>query len=230
MAITSNTQFMNSTLKINFDCGICSYFAAQVQNVDFKLDESMFQTRTKCFSIRNIKRDIDYATQIMEVKDDQCEKPHNFSGIKVNNLKMSKIIKENHVLVKHVKRKSVKQYQCSIDQLSAVVIAVKHGHYDVLEALFDEGVYVDSSDNNGNTLLILACQQGNKRMIKILLRRGALINSQNLAGNTGLHYLHEYGHESIAEYLLRKGANDKILNADGLTCYEGVHTNQIEDL
>jgi ankyrin repeat protein len=59
-------------------------------------------------------------------------------------------------------------------------------------------------------------------MIKYLLRRGAYINAQNASGNTALHYCYTYDHRDLAEYLKAKGADDGILNADRLTCYEGL--------
>lgn len=45
-----------------------------------------------------------------------------------------------------------------------------------LEMLLDEGVDVNSKDENGNTLLIVASQNGLKRISKLLLRRGAGMN------------------------------------------------------
>ncbi len=32
-----------------------------------------------------------------------------------------------------------------------------------------------------------------------------------------------YNHYELADYLLSKGADDSLLNAEGLTCYEGLH-------
>lgn len=92
----------------------------------------------------------------------------------------------------------------------------------------DEGVQVEQTDQHGNSLLVLAAQQGSKRICKFLLRRGADVNIQNSAGNTALHFCYAYNKEALAEYLKSKGANDAILNADGLTCYEGLNRASAE--
>ncbi len=109
-----------------------------------------------------------------------------------------------------------------------VIQATRHADYEVLEEMLDDcGVDIDTMDEYGNTLLILAGQQGNKKLCKFLLRRGAYINAQNHAGNTTLHYLHEYAHLDLADYMRRKGADATYLNALGLTCYEGVNSNNL---
>ena len=116
-------------------------------------------------------------------------------------------------------------------EASKVIVSVKCSNYDALKEIIDDGgVDVDIYDEFGNTLFIIACQQGNKKMCKFLLRRGAHINAQNHAGNTGLHYLYEYGHTDLADYLLQKGADDSFLNAEGLTCYEGVSRTNLDAL
>ncbi len=52
----------------------------------------------------------------------------------------------------------------------------------------------------------------------------------NLLRQTPLHYAYSYGFESFGEYLISKGADDSIVNADGLTCYEGLNQDNIEKL
>ena len=109
-----------------------------------------------------------------------------------------------------------------------VLQATRHSNYAILEEMLDDnGVDIDISDEFGNTPLILASQQGNKKLCKFFLRRGAYINAQNHAGNTVLHYLHEYAHFDLADYMRRKGADDSYLNAEGLTCYEGVNKDNL---
>ena len=36
--------------------------------------------------------------------------------------------------------------------------------------------------------------------------------------------------DELAEYLISKGADDSILNADGLTCYEGLSMGVVEGI
>jgi len=67
-------------------------------------------------------------------------------------------------------------------------------------------------------------------LLCILSRRGARINGQNLAGNTAAHYAFAYDHHDLGMYLVEKGANDSVVNSDGLTCYEGLSTEDLEDI
>ncbi|KAG2521774.1 hypothetical protein JM16_006136 [Phytophthora kernoviae] len=87
---------------------------------------------------------------------------------------------------------------------------------------------IDEKDSTGNTLLSVACQNNNKRIAKLCMRRGADINTQNLNGQSLLHYCHEYGFHDLMEYLMEKGTKDDLLNADGLTCYEGLSQDAVD--
>jgi ankyrin repeat protein len=109
--------------------------------------------------------------------------------------------------------------------------------YEALESLLDtyddRAFDINNRDKYGNTLLLLACQQGgiSKRICKLLLRRGADINAQNYMGNTALHYLMTYNQSpALAEYMIQRGADDSLLNYDGLTCYEGLSKEDVDDM
>jgi len=55
-----------------------------------------------------------------------------------------------------------------------------------------------------------------------------LCGSSQLNGQTVLHYCFAYGFTDFAEYLMEKGADNSLLNADGLTCYEGLSLEEVE--
>lgn len=113
--------------------------------------------------------------------------------------------------------------------IEKAIQAAKASNITQMEDALEEEIPVNCSDEHGNTILILAAQQGSKRMCKFLLRRGADINAQNLAGNTVLHFCYTYSHAQLAEYLISRGADDSILNVDGMTCYEGLNSEALED-
>ena len=124
-----------------------------------------------------------------------------------------------------------KQNNKDAEDLDFLFSACRHGKYGDIETAITMPEWtlpIDAQDNAGNTLLSIACQNGNKRIAKLCLRRGADINKQNLAGQTNLHYCFSYGFEDMAEYLMDKGADDSLLNADGLTCYEGLTSESVE--
>ena len=127
----------------------------------------------------------------------------------------------------------LKQKNKEEQDLKFIFSCARHGKFREIEEAFDQPdwtVDVNAQDATGATLLQIACQNGNKRITKFCLRRGSDINKVNLAGNTPLHYCFAYGFESLGEYLMEKGADDAIQNADGLTCYEGLNMESVEQI
>ena len=116
------------------------------------------------------------------------------------------------------------------EAIEKAILAAKTSSISEMEDALEEDIGIDITDQFGNSLLVLAAQQGSKRMCKYLLRRGASINWQNLQGNTALHYAFAYKNEDLAAYLKLRGADDSILNAQQLTCYEGLSRDSLEYL
>ena len=48
------------------------------------------------------------------------------------------------------------------------------------------------------------------------------INAQTTDGQTPLHFAFSAAHTALAQWLISKGADDALLNAEGLTPYEGI--------
>ena len=40
---------------------------------------------------------------------------------------------------------------------------------------------------------------------------------------------HRYGFNTLAQWLIRKGADDTVTNQDGMTCYEGLCLDDLEN-
>jgi hypothetical protein len=53
---------------------------------------------------------------------------------------------------------------------------------------------------------------------------------RQLNGQTVLHYAFAYGFEELARYLMDKGADDSLKNGSGLTCYEGLTAEDVENI
>ena len=88
-----------------------------------------------------------------------------------------------------------------------------------LEACLDANPsQVDLQDADGNTPLLAAVQTNSKRSKK---GRGATLDAANHRGQTALHFCFALGHHELGEYLISKGADSSLLNAEGLTCFEG---------
>ena len=116
------------------------------------------------------------------------------------------------------------------DDFKKMASLARNGKFREVEELMNQpdwNVPIDYQDDQGNTLMHISAQNGNKRMIKLCLRRGGDINLQNINGQTPLHFAYAYGYEKLGEYMMRKGADDSIRNKDGLTCYEGLSSQEL---
>eukprot|EP00804_Cyclotella_cryptica_P012522 CCRYP_017717-RB/>CCRYP_017717-RB protein AED:0.49 eAED:0.52 QI:0/0.66/0.25/1/1/1/4/287/255 len=97
----------------------------------------------------------------------------------------------------------------------------RHGRAGEVEELLIQGVPIDSTDENGNSILSIGTQNGSKRIMKLSLRYGADIDAVNTYGNTALHFAFKYGFgETLGEYLISKGANTYLRNHEGKTYNE----------
>ena len=43
-------------------------------------------------------------------------------------------------------------------------------------------------------------------------------------------YCYSYGFTELGEYFISKGADDSVRNADGLTCYEGLDMDDVNNI
>lgn len=106
----------------------------------------------------------------------------------------------------------------------------RHDRIDDLRKALVQGFSVSSRDENQNTLLHIAAQNGRKRVARICLQFGFTdLNAQNARGQTALHFCYAYGFETLASWLIRKGADDTITNKDGMTCYEGLCLEDLDN-
>jgi hypothetical protein len=127
----------------------------------------------------------------------------------------------------------VTKQQKLAEDFKKVCSLCRHGKFGDIEEMMnhpDWSLSMDYQDDAGNTMLHIAAQNGNKRMVKLCLRRGAELNAQNLQGQTPLHFTYSYGYAEVGEYLVQKGADDSVRNKDGLTCYEGLSADTVENL
>ena len=204
----------------------------------YEVDDKLIcqKTTQESYIIKDIMKDINRIIKVKELREMREEKILNCSDA----IALQQILNQQPSAFTSIERSILENPVDDDDEqeslYSKIRLAVKNSNFEELEQninIFQEkGVLfdIDLQDEYGNTLFISACQQANKKMMKVLLRTfGASINAQNHTGNTGLHYLYEYDHRVLAEYLIEKGADDKILNVDGLTCYEGLNHESISD-
>ena len=84
--------------------------------------------------------------------------------------------------------------------------AAKKGANHILNDLFNEGVYVDTKDENGMTALMWASHYCNFNTVGFLLDKGADVHVRNESGHTALKLAEESLYPEIAELLKIHGA------------------------
>mmetsp|Transcript_18449 Transcript_18449/g.24369 ORF Transcript_18449/g.24369 Transcript_18449/m.24369 type:complete len:1759 (+) Transcript_18449:168-5444(+) len=194
-------------------------------------DGSQFSTKTDSMFVDNI---IDVLTNLKEAARLRLKKEELLSedislAELLGNRESDKLTSEK-VVIRDPEEEAI-DIEDKLPELEhRAILATKNSNKEGLEFALDDGAPIETSDHAGNTLLILAAQQGNKNICKFLLRRGAMMNAQNINGNTVLHYCYEYNHVELAEYLKSKGCDDSLLNAQGMTCYEGLHKEALDNL
>ena len=84
--------------------------------------------------------------------------------------------------------------------------------------------HIDRRDQFGYTLLCLAVHYGRVEMVDVLLKNGASPTVQTIESdgkNTPLHIAVNFKFKKIQDLLIEAGADENMLNAKGLTPWEG---------
>lgn len=100
------------------------------------------------------------------------------------------------------------------DTYDDLMKAVKTGDLGELTALFRKGVDVDTTDVEGNTLLMLAAREGNEPLTDLLLAQRPKVNARNSVGDSALRLAAFGGHLNIVKKLAIAGAR---INMPGWT-------------
>lgn len=95
-----------------------------------------------------------------------------------------------------------------------MVAAVNEDKAPTINALLNRGVDPDTTDQEGNTLLMLAAAAGSGHAIVELLAARAKVNAKNQLGETALMLASINGHLEIVRSLVLRGAN---VNQSGWT-------------
>jgi len=94
--------------------------------------------------------------------------------------------------------------------------ACEGGELDEAKRLVDEGVDVNSMDEDGYTPLWSAAIYGNVDIVRLLLDRGANVNKSDNNGGTELHDAAINGKDEAVRLLIERGA-DLHMKANGST-------------
>ena len=90
---------------------------------------------------------------------------------------------------------------------TALMLASKNGHYQVVELLLEEQSDVNYQRQDEATALMLASQDGHYQVVELLLKEHADINHQRQDGATALTLASQNGHYLVVELLLKEHAD-----------------------
>lgn len=96
------------------------------------------------------------------------------------------------------------------------------GHIDILEKMFTdfpknvEG-WINSEDNQGNTLIHMAAKHGFTGIITYLLKKGMVLNNRNHQGQIPLHSAVRYGQLEVIAFLIKNDIDINQSDNDGNT-------------
>ncbi|XP_041450109.1 protein TANC2 isoform X2 [Drosophila obscura] len=91
---------------------------------------------------------------------------------------------------------------------SALWLAVKEGHWSVVEQLLQRGALLDEPlGQTRKTPLMIAAEEGHLELVELLLARGAALEAQDHEGFTALSWACLRGHLAATKCLLEHGCN-----------------------
>ena len=100
----------------------------------------------------------------------------------------------------------------------ALILAVSQGDFYECQSLIEQGAYVDSRDENGNSPLMLAVSSPKQlKLPRMLVKAGAGVNATNALGETALFHASRAGNKGAVQLLVKSGANPNVVSRSGET-------------
>ena len=90
--------------------------------------------------------------------------------------------------------------------------------------MLNDGMPVNSRDEDDWTALHLASWSNKKYIVELLLQNGANVNAQNVDGTTPLHHAARWNSAEAIRILLQHGASRNIRNSNGRTPFDVART------
>ncbi|MEX1013493.1 MAG: ankyrin repeat domain-containing protein [Waddliaceae bacterium] len=105
--------------------------------------------------------------------------------------------------------------------------SAQFGHMEIVKALIEAGVDLNTQTNYGYTPLHLAADNGHKEVVEALIEAGAKVNTQDIKGDTPLHKAALRGNTEIVRALMLERADPDIKNNFELTPldYASLHSS-----
>nr|XP_019935272.1 PREDICTED: ankyrin repeat and death domain-containing protein 1A [Paralichthys olivaceus] len=115
------------------------------------------------------------------------------------------------------------------EENTAMHLAVKRGHTEVLHKIVETGVDVDERNIDGLTAFHLAADGGHYECVKLLIESSCNVNAQTNKNMNALHYVAQHGFYREASLLLEAGIHiNAIDNQQNTPLHMAVFNNHIE--
>eukprot|EP01137_Pigoraptor_chileana_P011404 Opistho-2@62224 len=131
---------------------------------------------------------------------------------------------DNNGQVWHLPKRYTNIVKCLLNQravdenrCTALHIAAKNSHMDVIKSLLDCGADLSSVNNRRCTALHIASEHGHTAVAVLLLDRGANVNAVEGSGCTALHVASANGHTAVVALLLDRGADANAMETERRT-------------
>ncbi|XP_053402711.1 ankyrin repeat and SAM domain-containing protein 6-like [Mercenaria mercenaria] len=102
-----------------------------------------------------------------------------------------------------------------MDSVQQLMTSCEQGDVETAQAVLDEGLGVDTTDENENTALMVAAGNGHDQVVRLLLMRGAAVDKTNLYGWTPVMQAARHGHANIVSLLLQHQVDINATNSFG---------------
>ena len=115
---------------------------------------------------------------------------------------------------------------------TALMLACKRGHEDIVHSSLSAGANVNIQDNKGWTALMIASEHNHISIIHMLLEANANPHLKTSGGSNSIMIASSYGNYEVVELLISKGVDYKYQREDGanafmFACQNG-HTQIVE--
>ena len=102
----------------------------------------------------------------------------------------------------------------------ALFNAASSGNNQIIARLLDQGIDINTANNERETALHMAAAHGHYSTVIYLINHGAYLHARTIKNWTALHHATRFRHANIANYLKQRGSSPYARTSDGLSALD----------